>query len=468
MTGRAVEITFGVDWDEEARQVLGPLAQTQARHRDTVGEPYVVVLHSAHLLLAVIRICGNAGYTSVTVPSTDGRFERDYEFRELWQDRLHLHRYRQWLSPRPRAVNTGSADVEHRFTAEISPNGKARVKIEEPAGGAFHTLHDIPEQYRTLVRPDFGDWNGYLDADLLTPDRSFILDDTPAPDLLDASAVPVACSQPLWALPKGLRAGPVEAMFTAGSRLRTRQGVAQIQEPDRAGLLHLPTGRALAADPGTVSESDQAFTVTVPPGDYPVLVARMTWEGEEWGETPAAKLVIRPDTPTTSWELGLRPGQDVRMLGDREFYGFGVDSGIGSFLDAATRDALLALDERPGSLLDFQGADHAEWRDPVTGANVIAYPSGCGDGSYPVWIGRGDDDQVTCLVADMLILHRAEPLEPPAAAAAAFRSPVLKPDPTSEAPETGPAGPIGDYLERLCETVIASARQVRTRYRRPS
>ncbi|MFF3878681.1 DUF4241 domain-containing protein [Streptomyces sp. NPDC001978] len=39
------------------------------------------------------------------------------------------------------------------------------------------------------------------------------------------------------------------------------------------------------------------------------------------------------------------------------------------------------------------------------GANLIVYPSGMGDGSYPAWIGRDADGEVTCLVADMLILR---------------------------------------------------------------
>ncbi|MFD7998827.1 DUF4241 domain-containing protein [Streptomyces mirabilis] len=46
--------------------------------------------------------------------------------------------------------------------------------------------------------------------------------------------------------------------------------------------------------------------------------------------------------------------------------------------------------------------------DPATGTNLIAYPSGRGDGSYPVWIGRDADGDVTCFVADMLILSQAE------------------------------------------------------------
>ncbi|MGW3507779.1 hypothetical protein [Streptomyces sp. NPDC000994] len=35
----------------------------------------------------------------------------------------------------------------------------------------------------------------------------------------------------------------------------------------------------------------------------------------------------------------------------------------------------------------------------------MVYPSGMGDSSYPAWTGRDDDAEVTCLVADMLILR---------------------------------------------------------------
>ena len=42
--------------------------------------------------------------------------------------------------------------------------------------------------------------------------------------------------------------------------------------------------------------------------------------------------------------------------------------------------------------------------DPESGANLIAFQSGWGDGSYPVWIGRSADGEVACFVADMLLL----------------------------------------------------------------
>jgi len=37
-----------------------------------------------------------------------------------------------------------------------------------------------------------------------------------------------------------------------------------------------------------------------------------------------------------AWELALRAGQDPRLLGDGEFYGFGVDAGMACLVAAAT------------------------------------------------------------------------------------------------------------------------------------
>lgn len=49
--------------------------------------------------------------------------------------------------------------------------------------------------------------------------------------------------------------------------------------------------------------------------------------------------------------------------------------------------------------------------DPESGANLIAFHSGWGDGSYLVWIGRSADGQVACFVADMLLLSDGAALD---------------------------------------------------------
>ena len=96
-----------------------------------------------------------------------------------------------------------------------------------------------------------------------------------------------------------------------------------------AGTLRMPSGRLVATDPGWIDDRDQPFTVTVPPGEYPVRlsVARFA-DNPENKRVAAAKLVIR-DEPAQSWEMALLPGQDPRTLMNREFYGFGVDAGMG-------------------------------------------------------------------------------------------------------------------------------------------
>ncbi|MFJ8440923.1 DUF4241 domain-containing protein [Kitasatospora griseola] len=213
----------------------------------------------------------------------------------------------------------------------------------------------------------------------------------------------------------------------------------------------MPTGSVIAADPLTVHDRDLPFTVTVPPGAYPVLIAVMHREGRTRGETPAAMLRIR-DTPTATWELALRPGQDARLLGAGEFYGFGVDTGMGCFLDAAGRDVLPKLFDQRQRETDLRGVEqrpYAEVSAPDTGANLIAYPSGVGDGSYPVWIGRDADGEVTCFLADMLLLHRAEALPPTAPTTSvclpAFPAFPALPDDRREQPFTSP-GATADFL----------------------
>jgi hypothetical protein len=122
----------------------------------------------------------------------------------------------------------------------------------------------------------------------------------------------------------------------------------------------------------------------------------------------AARLTVR-DEPVASWELALRPDQDPRLLGDGEFFGFGVDAGMGCFVDAEAAEALAGIVEETyeDAFEDLLSDQAVEVSDPATGANLIAFPSGWGDGAYPTWIGRTTDGEVACFVADMLVLHGA-------------------------------------------------------------
>jgi hypothetical protein len=210
--------------------------------------------------------------------------------------------------------------------------------------------------------------------------------------------------------PIPMRPRHLEALFTPGRRFAyDAENVGVVIDPEVAGALRLPTGQVLAGDPNIIGDGDLPFTVTVPPGDYPVVVAAMRWEATSETEVLAAMLQIR-DRPAAAWELAVRSGEDVSLLGADGFYGFEVTTGLACFMDASGRGVLprrFEADEKVCGLWESYFPSHIEVSDPETGTNVIGYLSGMGDGTYPVWIGRDAGGEVVCFVADMLVLHNA-------------------------------------------------------------
>jgi hypothetical protein len=133
-----------------------------------------------------------------------------------------------------------------------------------------------------------------------------------------------------------------DPMFQPGTRYRLPDpdGTVAVVEVHDAGLLHLPTGRVVACDPfwgSEVQRQGAPFTVTVPPGRYPVRVSIARTDPPDPGDPDllrlgaAAKLIIHEE-PVVAWELALQPGQDPAALAPDEIYYLGVDSGNASFL----------------------------------------------------------------------------------------------------------------------------------------
>lgn len=112
-------------------------------------------------------------------------------------------------------------------------------------------------------------------------------------------------------------------------------------------------------------------------------------------------MTIAPD-PVVSWELALRPDEDPFLLDDEEFCGFGVDAGCAAVFDA---DVLAADDD----IFDKRILDDLfAVIELESGANLIVFESGYGDGAYPTWQGRAADGTVVAFVVDLLVLHGGE------------------------------------------------------------
>jgi hypothetical protein len=255
--------------------------------------------------------------------------------------------------------------------------------------------------------PAFGDWRELFTGDLEAL-RAAVLIERPDPDVAGA-VLPVEWRP--WRPPRPLRPTRPDLMFEPGMAYDIpRFGRATVKVID-AGRLRMPTGRLVAADPGWLqspngASESPAFTVQVAPGEYPVSLSVVRFDANPGHvRVAAARLTVRTE-PAATWEPALRPGEDPRSLDEGQFFGFGVDTGTGCFVDAAGLAAIGRLPEDGYESLfpDIGGTRTAELEPR---ANLITFSSGWGDGAYPTWIGRTEDGQVGCFIADMLVLDDA-------------------------------------------------------------
>lgn len=197
--------------------------------------------------------------------------------------------------------------------------------------------------------------------------------------------------------------------------------------------LVLPTGRIIACDPDYLLTADRtdarAYSRSVSPGRYPVSLAIL-------GDAIACARVRFNDTQISLWEMALRPGWDPSTLKPGYKFGFGVDGGVACILDEQT--ALCIPDEQSAyfaaielesdlqkwyrsivppafgelfnSLFEGRGRCPFAWAwttlDPSTGANIVAFPAGIGDGTYAAYFGIAEDESPVCLIIDFGLLVR--------------------------------------------------------------
>ena len=179
---------------------------------------------------------------------------------------------------------------------------------------------------------------------------------------------------------------------------------------ETAGTVVLPSGRLVASDAMIIDGSP--FTTEVEPGRYPVSLLFADFENGD-RRVAAAMVHLAPIDPVR-WELALVEGQDPAVLGPDEIFGYGVDSGTGAFTSPEAVD-VLADEDRYQAYSDAIFAAmfpddqtivlNTETEvDPASGANVVAFASGFGDGSYPTFVGFDADDEPVVVLTDFGVL----------------------------------------------------------------
>jgi hypothetical protein len=120
-----------------------------------------------------------------------------------------------------------------------------------------------------------------------------------------------------------------------------------------AGELCLPSGRLIAADPALVYGDAEPFSRAVPRGAFPVTlsvahVAHPAGDGTRAVEERVNAAMIRfADDRPVRWELAVLDGEDAASLGEREVFGYPVESGFGCFIDADSLGAYTDLGDEP-------------------------------------------------------------------------------------------------------------------------
>jgi len=193
------------------------------------------------------------------------------------------------------------------------------------------------------------------------------------------------------------------------------------------GDLNLPTGKIIVSDP-FFSLEQRPFSRTVEPDKYPVFI--YVSEIDKLHHRIAyAKIKFRTEE-AKKWILALTDdltNEELTDLGEDEFYGFPVESGLACFLDEETNVRFIAkMDElqekNPESnyyddvlskeFIEYSGKNNfsrelGDWNDHRPDAdsdnNVVMFASGWGDGYYPAYWGLSENGDTVELVVDFLI-----------------------------------------------------------------
>jgi hypothetical protein len=186
----------------------------------------------------------------------------------------------------------------------------------------------------------------------------------------------------------------------------------------RLGNLIVTSGGIVACDPLTSPEM-KAFTFKAPKGRFPVEAAVASIKTDR--RVAMARVIFKKGKVVT-WEMACKPGQKLSALKPGFLYGYPVDSGTGCFMDdVAARELVKRMDKDPDYfevlIAELEKVHVPTWGwmnlklDKKTGANIVAFSSGWGDGFYPSYLGRNEEGELIQLVSDFGVVPESMPEE---------------------------------------------------------
>lgn len=193
-------------------------------------------------------------------------------------------------------------------------------------------------------------------------------------------------------------------------------GIMEVDTLD-IGEVNLPTGEILTCDPLVELGEAKTYIQKTPVGKFPVKIAVVL--SEDYGDRYACVKVEFSKNKPVVYELAVTGNEEeMDEAKEDEYYGFGVDAGMGCVADKKTQDEYVKywkkLEEEEGAdnpyddifeeLLEesFKKSpkyqrDCGDWANfiiPDSDLNIPVFASGWGDGYYPCYFGYGEKGEL--------------------------------------------------------------------------
>jgi len=169
------------------------------------------------------------------------------------------------------------------------------------------------------------------------------------------------------------------------------------------GKIKIVSGHIVACDPMHIDEYGIPFTQAFPIGEFPV---QLSIAKSDDAETIAFARISFSDEPVKNWEFALLDGQTPIPVGGEEMHGYGVDGGVGIFVDEEASKALdkKAVENMEGEVFkEMEKHYHHTWKYLMYSFgkhNLAAFSTGIGDGRYATYIGYDTNGKPCRLVTD--------------------------------------------------------------------
>lgn len=193
-------------------------------------------------------------------------------------------------------------------------------------------------------------------------------------------------------------------------------GIMEVDTLD-IGEVNLPTGEILTCDPLVELGEAKTYIQKTPVGKFPVKICAVP--SEDYGDRYACVKVEFNKNKPVVYELAVTGNEEeMDEAKEDEYYGFGVDAGMGCVTDKKSQDEYVKywkkLEEEEGAdnpyddifeeLLEesFKKSpkyqrDCGDWANfiiPNSDLNIPVFASGWGDGYYPCYFGYGEKGEL--------------------------------------------------------------------------